>query len=161
MLLEIGSTAASVTRAVKRRGVLAETWSPWYGAERDISVEGVRTRLLKRIRRGTVAGIFLFPPSHTFSRARRGKVDSGWPIEVRHDSCPEGFSWLKGSVREAVCRANNFANACADIVIEGIKQGIPVALFHVTASYMWSLDTYCRLRDFFSECFALGLVSIW
>ena len=121
--IEIGSTAASVSRAVKRRGVLAETWIPWYGAERDISVEGVRTRLLKRIRRGIIAGIFLSPPSHTFSRARRGKVDSGWPIAVRHDSCREGFSWLEGSLREAVCRANNFANACADVVTEGIKRG--------------------------------------
>ena len=127
---------------MKRRGVLAETWSPWYGAQRDISVEGVRTRLLKRIRRDTIAGIFLSPPSHTFSRARRGKVGSGWPIAVRHDLCPEGFSWLEGFVREAASRANNFANACADVVIEGIKQG----LFHATASYMWSLDTYCRLR---------------
>ena len=87
--------------------------------------------------------------THTFSRARRGKVDNGWPIAVRHDSSPEGFYWLEGSVREAVCRANNFANACADIVIEGIKQGIPVSLFHVTASYMWSLDTHCRLRDLY------------
>ena len=66
---------------------------------------------------------------------------SGWPIVVRHDLCPEGFSWVEGSVWEAISRANNFANACADIVIEGIKQGIPVALFHVTASYMSSLCT--------------------
>ena len=35
--IEIGSTMASVSRAVKRRGVLAETWNPWYGPERDIS----------------------------------------------------------------------------------------------------------------------------
>ena len=105
-------------RAVKRRGVLAETWSSWYGAERNISVEGVRTRLLKRIRRGTIAGIFLSPPSHSFSRARRGKVVA--MIRVQ-----KGFSWLESSVREAVSRANNFANACVDIVIKGIKQGIP------------------------------------
>ena len=104
-----GSTAARVQcRAVKRRGVLAETWSSWYWAERNISVEGVRTRLLKRIRSGTIAGIFLSPPSHTCSRGRRGEVDSGWPIAVCHDSFPEGFSWLEGSVREAVCRANFF-----------------------------------------------------
>ena len=37
--IEIRSSAASVSRAVKRRGVLAETWSPWYGVERDVSVE--------------------------------------------------------------------------------------------------------------------------
>ena len=46
-------------------------------------------------------------------------------------------------------RANNFATGCADIVIEGIKQKIPVALFRVTASYMCSLDTHCRLRDLY------------
>ena len=42
---------------------------------------------------------------------------------------------------------NSFANACAHVVREGIRQGIPVALFHMTGSYMWSLNAYCRLRD--------------
>ena len=41
-------------------------------------------------------------------------------------------------MREAVSRANNFANACTDVVIEGIKQGIPVARSHV-----WTLAAAC------------------
>ena len=145
--IEIGNAAASVSRAVKRRGVLAEIWSSWYGTQQDISVEKTRTLLLKRIRRNTIAGIFLSPPTRTFSKARRGKVDSCWPIAFRDNSCPEGFSWLEGSMREAVSQANIFANPCAYVVLEGIRQGIRVALFHMTGSYMWSLDTYCRLRD--------------
>ena len=145
--IEIGNAAASVSRAVKRRGVLAETWSSWYGTRQDISVEKNRTLLLRRIRQSTIAGIFMSPFSHTFSRARKGKVDGSWSVAFRNNSCPEGFSWLEGSMREAVSRANSFANTCADVVLEGIRQGIPVALFHMTGSYMWSLDAYCRLRD--------------
>ena len=74
-------------------------------------------------------------------------MDGSWPVAFRNNSCPEGFPWLEGCMQEAVSRANNLANVCADVVLEGIKQGIPVALFHMTGSYMWSLDAYCRLRD--------------
>ena len=107
-----------------------------------------RTLLAKRIRRSTIAEIFLSPPTHTSSMARRGTKENGWPVAVRSDSCSEGFSsWLESSMREAVSRANTFANACAYIVLEGIKPGIPMALSHMTGSYIWSLDAYCRLRD--------------
>ena len=75
------------------------------------------------------------------------KKPQGWPVAVRNDSCPEGFAWLKGSMREAVSRANTFADACASVIFESTRQGIPVALFHTTGSYMWSLDAYCRLRE--------------
>ena len=37
--VEIGNAAASVSHAVKRRGVLAETWRSWYGTQQDISIE--------------------------------------------------------------------------------------------------------------------------
>ena len=106
-----------------------------------------KVQLVRRIERGTIAGILLSLACHSFSNARRGKPRSGWLVALRHDSCPEGFSWLAGSEREAVSQANDFAKACADVVLEAIKQEIPVALCHAASSYMWSMDIFRRLYD--------------
>ena len=92
-------------------------------------------------------GILLTPPGYTLSTSRRGKPDSGWPVALRHDSCPEAFSSLTGAEREAVSRVNIFVKACAEVVLEAITAGIPVAVCHATSSYMWSLDIYrCLLN---------------
>ena len=44
-------------------------------------------------------------------------------------------------------RANNFAEACAHLVLEAVNPRIPVALSHASSSYMWSMDIYRRLYD--------------
>ena len=35
--VDIGNTPACVRRAIKRHGVPAEIWSPWYGRQRDVA----------------------------------------------------------------------------------------------------------------------------
>ena len=140
--IEIGNAAASVSRAVKRRGVLAETWSSWYGTRQDISVEKNRTLLLKRIRRSTIAGIFLSPSSHTFSRAQRGKMDGCWPVAFRNNSCPKVSSGSK-----APCGRPSLEQTLLQILVQTWSSKESDKRSQWTGSYMWSLDAYCRLRD--------------
>ena len=104
--VEIVNTPACVSRAIKHHAVPAEIWSPWYGTERDVAQNDKKAQLVNCIRRGTIAGILLTPHCYTLSTSRRGKPDSGWPVALRHDSCPEGFSSLTGTEREAVSRVN-------------------------------------------------------
>ena len=145
--VKIGNAPACVSRAIKRHGVEAEIWSPWYGVERDIAQNDKKAQLVKRIRRRTSAGILLTPPCYALSKSRRGKPDSGWPVALRHDSCPEGFSCLTSDEWEALSRVNMFEEACAHVVFEAINEGIPVAVCHATSSYMWSLHIYrCLLN---------------
>ena len=89
------------------------------------------TLSLRRIRQSTIAGIFLFVSvTYIFKSSKR---KSGWQLarRISQQFVPGRFPWLEGSMQEAVSRANTFANTCAEVVLEGIRQGI----------------ANCRLRD--------------
>ena len=109
---------------------------------KDSSIELIE----RMMEQGTLCYIHLAPPCGTSSRARHIKKHprQRCPPPCRSDAEPEGFNFLKGTLRLRVKLANHLYSVSSKLFLNAWMDGIFVSVENPGRSYFWSTSHWLK-----------------
>lgn len=136
LFLELFAGHAGVSAQLRSQGFAVVDFELDHGTVFDLTDPTVRNIIKGWLSSGCVLGVWFGTPCTSWSRARRGPIDSGWG-PLRSNNHILGLPNLKPNDQEKVNVGNNTASCTADLIVHGLKHNVPMVLENPATSMLW------------------------